>query len=121
MKKKRRSRIFRLLTESELSSRAKRGIWVLRVPRENPDSSSPSLLGMTGRWVRQSRILLVSFFLALSFAHASGKPKLTLDEFFNWVDFDAVRLSPDGRSIVIVTDRPDWDQSIYRTDLWLYR
>jgi dipeptidyl aminopeptidase/acylaminoacyl peptidase len=92
---------------------------------ETPNSSSvPSLLGMTGRWVcRQSGILLVSVlvFLILSFAHASDKPKLTLDEFFNYVEFDAVKLSPDGRSIVMVTDRADWEQSIYRTDLWLYR
>ena len=71
----------------------------------------------------KKRILLVSFlsFLTLSIAHASGKPKLTLDEFFNYVEFDAVKLSPDGRSIVIATDRADWDRSIYRTELWLYR
>jgi dipeptidyl aminopeptidase/acylaminoacyl peptidase len=69
------------------------------------------------------RTLLVSIltFLAISFAHASDKPKLTLDEFFNYVEFDAVKLSPDGRSIIMVTDRADWDQNINRTDLWLYR
>ncbi len=69
------------------------------------------------------RTLFVSILalLAFRFAHASGKPKLTLDEFFNYVEFDAVSLSPDGRSIVMVTDRSDWDQSSYRTDLWLYR
>jgi dipeptidyl aminopeptidase/acylaminoacyl peptidase len=69
------------------------------------------------------RLLLVSCFafLTLSLARASGKPKLTLDEFFNYVEFDAVNLSPDGRSVVLVTDRADWDQSFYRTDLWIYR
>jgi dipeptidyl aminopeptidase/acylaminoacyl peptidase len=69
------------------------------------------------------RILHVSFLalLTLSLARASDKPKLTLDEFFNSVGFDAVKLSPDGLSIVMVTDRADWDQSIYRTELWLYR
>jgi dipeptidyl aminopeptidase/acylaminoacyl peptidase len=69
------------------------------------------------------RTLLVSLLtlLTLSFAQASSKPKLTLDEFFNYVEFDALKLSPDGRSIVMVTDRADWDQSVYRTDLWLYR
>ena len=70
-------------------------------------------------------LLFVSFFvlvvLPLTRAHASDKPKLTLDEFFNSVSFDAVKLSPDGRSIIIATDRADWDQSIYRKDLWLYR
>ena len=66
------------------------------------------------------RVSLLAF-LTLSFAHASDKPKLTFDEFFNWVEFDSVKLSPDGGSVVIVTDRPDWEQSINRTDLWLYR
>src|SRR5271170_3597987 len=67
--------------------------------------------------------LLISLIalLPLNFARAADKPKLTLDEFFNWVEFDAVKLSPDGRSIVLVTDRSDWEQSINRTDLWLYR
>src|SRR5579864_499754 len=69
------------------------------------------------------RLLLVSFLavFTLNFAHAAGKPKLTLDEFFNSVSFDAVKLSPDGRSTVIATERADWDRSIYRKDIWLYR
>jgi dipeptidyl aminopeptidase/acylaminoacyl peptidase len=52
---------------------------------------------------------------------AQSKPKLTLDDFFNCVGFRSVELSPDGNSVVIVTDRADWDQQIFRTDLWLYR
>ena len=54
-------------------------------------------------------------------AFAQGKPKLTLDEFFNSVDFPAIAISPNGNSVVIVAERPDWDQKIFRTDLWLYR
>jgi dipeptidyl aminopeptidase/acylaminoacyl peptidase len=54
-------------------------------------------------------------------ASAQGKPKLTLDEFFNAVSFSAVELSPDGTSVVIATDRADWDQQIFRSDLWLYQ
>jgi dipeptidyl aminopeptidase/acylaminoacyl peptidase len=53
-------------------------------------------------------------------AFADGKPKLTLDEFFNSVSYSAVALSPDGNSVVIGTERADWDQKIFRTDLWLY-
>src|ERR1700730_17897015 len=52
---------------------------------------------------------------------AADTPKLTLDEFFNYVDFNAIALSPDGQSVVIETDRSDWEQSIFRLDLWLYR
>jgi dipeptidyl aminopeptidase/acylaminoacyl peptidase len=52
---------------------------------------------------------------------AENKPKLTLDEFFNSVSFTSVALSPDGNSVVIATERADWDQNIFRHDLWLYR
>ena len=68
--------------------------------------------------------LLLFFFLCVSAinpAHSADKPKLTLDEFFNSVSFDAIRISPDGHAIVLVTDRADWDQKIFRQDLWLYR
>ena len=58
---------------------------------------------------------------ATSPAFADGKPKLTLDEFFNSVSFSSVAISPDGNSVVIGTERADWDQKIFRTDLWLYR
>ena len=54
-------------------------------------------------------------------AFADGKPKLTLDEFFNAVDYPGITTSPDGNSVVIVVERPDWDQKVFRNDLWLYR
>ncbi len=49
------------------------------------------------------------------------KPKLTLDDFFNSVSFDTVKVSPDGNGILIGTEIADWDQQIFRKDLWLYR
>jgi dipeptidyl aminopeptidase/acylaminoacyl peptidase len=51
---------------------------------------------------------------------AQSKPKLALDEFFNSVSFPAIEISADGNSVVIGTDRADWDQQIFRSDLWLY-
>src|ERR1700733_8454801 len=51
---------------------------------------------------------------------AQTKPKLTLDEFFNSVSFPSIEISPDGNSVVIATERADWDQQIFRHDLWLY-
>jgi dipeptidyl aminopeptidase/acylaminoacyl peptidase len=51
---------------------------------------------------------------------AQNKPKLTLDEFFNSVSFPTIALSPDGNWVVIGTERADWDQQIFRNDLWLY-
>jgi dipeptidyl aminopeptidase/acylaminoacyl peptidase len=54
-------------------------------------------------------------------ASAQTKPKLTLDEFFNSVSYSAVAISPDGSAVVISVETSDWDQKIFRTDLWLYR
>ena len=71
------------------------------------------------------RRLFSSFFslttLLISSLAQAQKPALTFDEFFNSVGFDAVSISPDGRSVVIAVDRADWDQSIFRRDLYLYR
>jgi dipeptidyl aminopeptidase/acylaminoacyl peptidase len=70
-------------------------------------------------------ILLVSLVSIISvsiFAHAqTAKPNLTLDEFFNSVSYPAVKVSPDGNSVVIATEKADWNQQIFRKELWLYR
>jgi len=62
-------------------------------------------------------VVLCSTFVAF----ADGKPKLTLDEFFNSVSFPSIEISPDGSAVAIATERADWDQQIFRSDLWLYR
>jgi dipeptidyl aminopeptidase/acylaminoacyl peptidase len=54
-------------------------------------------------------------------AAAQSKPKLNFDDFFNSVSFTALELSPDGGALVFATERADWDQQIFRSDLWLYR
>jgi dipeptidyl aminopeptidase/acylaminoacyl peptidase len=66
-----------------------------------------------------TRIVLVAV-ISLC-AHATDKPKITVDEFFNYVDYPAIQISPDGHAIVIETERADWEQSIFRKDLWLFR
>src|SRR5437016_13884121 len=68
----------------------------------------------------RSLVVLLLLLPVLS-AHAADKPRLTLDEFFNFIGFTDVKISPDGRAMVIGTLRADWDQSIFRKDLWLYR
>lgn len=70
---------------------------------------------------RNVLLSLLAAIFTLSFANAADKPRLTLDEFFNAVYYPAVQISPDGQSVVIQTERADWDQSIFRDDLWLYR
>jgi dipeptidyl aminopeptidase/acylaminoacyl peptidase len=52
---------------------------------------------------------------------AAQKPPLTLDDFFNSVFIKALDLSPDGKSLIINTEKPDWEKQIFRDDLWIYR
>src|SRR5579864_3706160 len=67
------------------------------------------------------RKLVCAFLLLVPVsALAQAKRKLTLDDFFNYVSFRSLEMSPDGKSVVIATDEADWDQQIFRTDLWLY-
>ena len=64
----------------------------------------------------------ICFVFLVALASAQNlKPPLTLDDHFNSVGFTALKLSPDGNAVVIGTDRADWDQQIFRKDLWLYR
>jgi dipeptidyl aminopeptidase/acylaminoacyl peptidase len=68
------------------------------------------------------RVSLVSVIAASILTQAqTTKPKLTLHEFFDSVSFDAVKISPDGSSVVIGIEKADWDQQINRKELWLYR
>ena len=68
----------------------------------------------------QRTALVVMIVASCTLSVVAQKPKLTLDDFFNSVGFRALEISPDGNSVVIETDRADWDQQIFRTDLWLY-
>src|ERR1039458_7538676 len=88
--------------------------------------ANPSLYNPTSRQgplmkISKHRLLLAVILGSALLAFADGKPKLTLEEFFNSVSYSAVAIAPDGSSVVIGTERADWDQKIFRTDLWLYR
>lgn len=50
----------------------------------------------------------------------SAKPAITLDEYFNTTSITSTALSPDGQSAVIGTEVPDWKNSIFHHDLWLW-
>src|SRR5579863_2133490 len=63
-------------------------------------------------------------FVAALFAvalFAADKPPLTLNDFFNSVSINAVRVAPDGHAVLIETGRADWQGNRFRSDLWLYR
>ncbi|MBV9573031.1 MAG: S9 family peptidase [Acidobacteriales bacterium] len=71
--------------------------------------------------LRRTPLIAIIFYLCASQLQAAEKPRLSIDEFFNYVDISKVELSPDGHSVVIATTRADWKQNIFRHDLWLYR
>jgi dipeptidyl aminopeptidase/acylaminoacyl peptidase len=67
-------------------------------------------------------VISASIFVHSPFVYAqAAKPTLTLDEFFNSVSFTAAQISPDGNSVVIGTEKADWEQQVFRKELWLYR
>jgi len=70
---------------------------------------------------RNKAHLIAAVLIISTLTLADTKPKLSIDEFFNAVSFPNIALSPDGNSVVIVAERADWDQQIFRHDLWLYR
>ena len=74
---------------------------------------------MTRNSLQHSLSLLSLIVVSICAPAQTPKPKLTFDEFFNSVSFDALKVSPDGNSVVIGTDRADWEQQIDRKDLWL--
>jgi dipeptidyl aminopeptidase/acylaminoacyl peptidase len=71
--------------------------------------------------IRRVVLLLAIAIVCARAVRAQSKPKLTLDDFFNSVSYPSMELSSDGSSVVIETNRADWDQQIFRKDLWLYR
>lgn len=58
--------------------------------------------------------------LVSAVSQAESKPTITLDEYLNTTDIISARLSPDGTSAVISTVAPDWKNSVYHHDLWLW-
>ena len=65
--------------------------------------------------------LTVLFFLLFPARPWAQKSPLTLDEFFNSVEIQTVKLSPDGSAVVIATERADWENNRWSDNLWLYR
>ncbi len=78
-------------------------------------------LALVGQTQAQGRIQAQVEGIVQKKPQSAVKAKLTLDDFFNFVSFTALEISPDGKSVVICTERADWDQQIFRHDLWLYR
>ncbi|CAF0943937.1 unnamed protein product [Adineta ricciae] len=63
-------------------------------------------------------VVLVLQLLLCSFAET--KPKLTQDEFFNYVDYPTVSVSPTGEYLFYEEMRPSWETNSFVRKLWLY-
>ena len=74
-----------------------------------------------GRSLARYFFLLSILLTICGLLNGQDKPRLTLDDFFNWVEIKDAKLSPDGNSVLITTDRADWEQQIYRDEIWRYR
>ncbi|HLY41733.1 MAG TPA: prolyl oligopeptidase family serine peptidase [Terracidiphilus sp.] len=59
--------------------------------------------------------------LVPALAFSQSKPTISLDEYFNTTDIIDARLAPDGSAAVITTESPDWKNSTFRRDLWLWK
>src|ERR1700688_2900138 len=103
-----RQRTIRTLPRSSMGCFSSSSRYITLIPAKGPMKISKHLL------------LSIAFLGLASLVFADNKPKLPLDEFFNAVSYPTIALSPDGNSVVIGTERADWDQQIFRTDLWLY-
>lgn len=55
-----------------------------------------------------------------SISAQTSKPPISLDEYFNATQITVNRISPDGTAAVIGTNTPDWKNSTFRNDLWLW-
>jgi dipeptidyl aminopeptidase/acylaminoacyl peptidase len=71
--------------------------------------------------MRIGRFVGLAILFCASLGWSQAKPKLSLDEFFNYVGVHGVKISPDGNSVVVGTRRADWANNKFRHDLWLIR
>src|SRR4051812_110454 len=71
--------------------------------------------------IRIITIFIAYIALASALSSAQQVPLITFDEFFNFVSITAVKISPDGDSVLIGTRRADWDNNRFRRDIWIYR
>ena len=71
--------------------------------------------------MRTTILVLGSLLASVALFAQGARQKLTIDEFFNSVSFSSVAVSPDGNSVVFDVEKADWEQQVFRSELWLYR
>ncbi len=76
-------------------------------------------LSMRSRLVSIALFVVVCLLPGVS-SPQSAKSPITFDEYLNTTAISEARIAPDGSAAVIGTESPDWKNSIYRHDLWLW-
>lgn len=66
------------------------------------------------------RCFLLLILTLICFSSIEAYSKLTIDEFFNVTHFHSINLSPNGRYLLVASERPAWDSNSYEQSLWLY-
>ncbi|CAF2083680.1 unnamed protein product, partial [Rotaria magnacalcarata] len=66
------------------------------------------------------RFFLLLILALICFSSIEAHSKLTIDEFFNVTHFQSINLSPNGRYLLVASERPAWDSNFYEQSLWLY-
>ena len=77
---------------------------------------------MTNSLIKIHKMIQILFFLFPLICHTLSltKPRLTLDEFFDYASFPSISLSPNGHYLIFHTRRASWNSSSYNNSLWLY-
>ena len=69
---------------------------------------------------KQQLVLLFLVSTVLYSYAQTVKPKLTLDEFLDYVNYQSLDFSPTGQHLLIRTFRSSWDTDSYENSLWIY-
>ncbi|CAF4377331.1 unnamed protein product [Rotaria magnacalcarata] len=65
--------------------------------------------------------LCLVLILKLILCSSTGtKPKLTLNEYFDFTNYPSLSLSPSGQHLLIQSKFPSWNSNSYENSLWLY-
>ncbi|CAF4197983.1 unnamed protein product [Adineta steineri] len=65
-------------------------------------------------------LYLLSYIQGVSSSTTQTKPKLTLDECFEYTTFPFIRFSPDGQYLLYQTKTPSWNSNDFENILWIY-
>ncbi|CAF4334676.1 unnamed protein product, partial [Adineta steineri] len=65
-------------------------------------------------------LYLLSYIQGVSSSTTQTKPKLTIDEFFDYTTFPLLSFSPDDKYLLYQTQIPSWNTSVFENILWIY-